>query len=108
MLDGAISVAKSRGVNIIPHRGFMYIGTDVEQQLTDPEYRWHNTEIFSPPSFQLGLDHDRQTRLDTEGVDELELPMKQRWFSKYTAHMSPSGAKAYSDAFTEWWHKQGE
>jgi hypothetical protein len=103
MLDGAISKSKSRGVNIVPHRGCMYLNSPIEDSMVDPDYDWHNTEIFSPPSFSVGLEHDRQTRLQTESIDEQTLPMKERWFSKYTAHMSPDGAKAYSDAFGEWW-----
>ena len=81
----------------------MYLHTPIEHSQTDPDYDWHNSEIFSPPSFNVGLEHDRQTRLKTEGVDEQDLPMKERWFSKYTSHMSPDAAKAYSDAFGKWW-----
>tara|TARA_Y100001937_G_C7123300_1_gene333697 strand:- start:164 stop:1027 length:864 start_codon:yes stop_codon:yes gene_type:complete len=107
MLDGAISKAKSRGVNIIPHRGCMYLYTEDEIQLKDSKYNWHNTEIFDVPSFQIGLDADRQERMRTENIDENELPMEQRWHNKYNSHMSPVGTKAYGDAFSNWWNNRG-
>ena len=104
LLDGVISKAKSRGVNIIPHRGCMYLYTDEEIQLKDSKYNWHNTEIFDVPSFQIGLEADRQERLLTEKIDENDLPMDQRWHNKYSSHMSPVGSKAYGDAFSNWWN----
>jgi len=105
LVDGAISIAKSRGVNIIPHRGCMFLFGEHRQERKDCKYNWHNSEIFDVPSFWIGIDADRQERLQTEGIDEAELPKEETWQSKYLTHMSPVGAKAYGDAFSEWWSK---
>ena len=107
LLDGTISKAKSRGVNVVPHRGCMYLYTDEEIELKDSKYNWHNSEIFDVPSFQIGLEADRQERLRTENIDENDLPMDERWHHKYNSHMSPVGSKAYGDAFSNWWNNRG-
>ena len=107
LLDGSISKAKSRGVNIVPHRGCMYLYSDEEIELKDSKYNWHNSEIFDVPSFQIGLEADRQERMRTENIDENDLPKEQRWWRKYNSHMSPVGSKAYGDAFSDWWNNRG-
>jgi len=91
-IDGAITRAKQRGIDIIPHIGFM----DSANWNTDGSVRgafdWHNFQMFTAPCYSL--------------VYKEELTHEQQ-FSNYSNHMSPSSAKYYGELFAEWYDKLG-
>lgn len=86
-IDGAITRAKQRGIDIIPHAGFMdypYWGTDgsVEQA-----FDWHNKEMFLAPSFN--------------SVYKYAVEQEEQ-FKRYSNHMSPQSASEYTEAYMEY------
>jgi hypothetical protein len=88
-IDGAITRAKQRGIDIIAHPGFIdypYWNTD---QSVEHIFDWHNKEIFSVPSYNIGYKY---------AVEEEEQ------FRLYSNHMSPDTAKQYAQAFTEYYN----
>jgi len=88
-IDGAITRAKQRGIDLIAHPGFIdypYWNTD---QSVEQSFDWHNKEIFSVPSYNTGYKH---------AVEEEEQ------FRLYSNHMSPQTAKQYATTFTEYYN----
>lgn len=85
-IDGAITRAKQRGIDIIPHSGFMdypYWGTD---DSVEHKFDWLNKEMFTAPSFNS---------MYTHAVEE------EKQFVAWSNHMSPDAAKIYADKYTE-------
>lgn len=88
-IDGAITRAKQRGIDIIPHAGFMdypHWGTDGS---VEHAFDWHNKEMFTAPSFNSVYKY---------AVEEEEQ------FRLYSNHMAPHTAIEYADAYTEYYN----
>jgi hypothetical protein len=88
-IDGAITRAKQRGIDIIPHAGFIdypYWNTDYSVQQS---FDWINNQMFSAPCFN--------------SVYKYALEQEEQ-FSRYSNHMSPSTNKQYADSYTEYYN----
>jgi hypothetical protein len=93
LIDGAITRAKQRGINIIPHVGFMNFPYWYEPGSIEQAFDWHNKEMFSVPSFQSVYKHI----IYSDPYDKTN----ETQFDRYSNHMSPQTAQQYAQLYIE-------
>ena len=94
LIDGAITRAKQRGINIIPHVGFMDFPYWYETESIEQAFDWHNKEMFSVPSFKSVYKHIIHS--DPHDVTH------ETQFARYSNHMSPQTAQQYAQLYIEY------
>lgn len=95
LIDGAITRAKQRGINIIPHVGFMDFPYWYDPGSVEQAFEWHNKEMFSVPSFKSVYKY------------KINLGTEEEQFERFHNHMSPESAKQYAQLFMEYYDKLG-
>jgi hypothetical protein len=120
-IDNAISYYKSKGINIILHRGCAFLfrpmvdeikeykhnGLYQDNHTDDTTFEWENKELFDVPSFYSGIISDIRDRFTNgDGVNETtaKIPIMESTVGKYHNHMGPIGNKIYGNALTQWYN----
>ena len=111
LIDGAIGIAKTRGMNIIPHAGgmdFHYwnLTKDIvaQEHSSKNVYNWQNGEMFDAPSLLVAHHWDWEQRLNKgDGYNEFEnWDINNSTMMMYSNHISPDAAKVYAHKYTEY------
>jgi len=113
LIDGAIGIAKTRGMNIIPHAGildFHYwnLIQDIfpEGHSSKDVYNWCHSEMFDAPSLLDAHHWDWEHRLNKgDGYNEFDnWDINNSTMMMYSNHISPEAAKVYADKYTEYYN----
>lgn len=111
LIDGAIGIAKTKGMNIIPHTGVLdfHYWNLIPKNFAEADsckdvYNWCHSEMFDAPSLLDAHHWDWEQRLNKgDGYNEFEnWDMNNSTMSMYSNHISPEAAKVYADKYTEY------
>jgi hypothetical protein len=111
LIDGAIGIAKTKGMNIIPHTGVLdfHYWNLIPKDFPDADsckdvYNWCHGEMFDAPSLLDAHHWDWEQRLNKgDGYNELEnWDINNSTISMYSNHISPEAAEVYAHKYTEY------